>query len=50
MLTKLISKIHFFFYAVCSKIIRALAIMHVIFLWFACKYLICHACCKQYKA
>ena len=33
-----------------SKIIRALAIIFMIFLCFDCKFLSSHACYKQYKA
>ena len=33
-----------------SKIIRTLAIIHVIFLWFHCQFLASWACYKQYKA
>ena len=33
-----------------SKIIRALAIVLFIFLWFDCQFLSAHACYKQYKA
>ena len=33
-----------------SKVIRALAIMLVVFLWFDCQFLSSHACYKQCKA
>ena len=47
--------IFFFFFAfstgtVGSKIIRALAIILPIFLWFEYQFLSSHACYKQYKA
>ena len=37
-------------YTVNSKIIRALAIVLAIFLWFDCQILSSHACYMQYKA